>query len=1408
MKVKRQNHSVLFRGMVLAIAFAMAILCAPIDGLIALASLNEYTDYSYMTIGRAQEEVSTTVTKGQNFVIPNAYIGGSNTFKVGKVADGTELQSGVKLESSKVTVSYSSYTLENYTDEVTEETDLTNKVVVTAEANNYGYFVADRIGVYTITYSYTYKAEDTNKTYTNSYELKVNSELAGASINFEDNDSKIFPSVIDLALAKSGETYRNLNLPTPTLTDENGEEIEDVQYVTSKDQITADHKHYVVVTANGGVNGKAVSLSNENGDIYISGDVFKSAQYGAGKYTIRYAYYFDGNFVVSTTKSTQVYSEDNKYYTDYQLKLELASDWTDNGQTGVESKLPTATGVTSKDSKPASENVAVSYTVKVFYKATNSDKSYELISADEYNTEDETVVLADGTLADATKFKPLKDGWYTFVYTIKDFYGNEVSSSKGVYEFANIKDEQNPTPVVYDASNTDTDTKYEDVSYKLATRSVPNSVIVYAIGIDDNVSKAGDEGVVLTRKIMTDDTVSKLTISDYNEYNLVFNYRNTTSAAYTNLLTNNYLIRKQAGTINSDTGMLTWLKNNGYLIVVDNANAETIYNIFNSDSNNFFANVDAVKDAEDKLAAAKAWFKTAEAKAAGFAYIDVDETFGAYSSDNGMGTGQYYIHYIAKDAAGNEKDVSKSMYIGSYEDNDAPEIKFGTTLSDSYLPNATISFDVPSASDNYDTNMLVKTMYRYLDKDGNAVTVRNKDEEKISTEDLTELWADLDGVRADGELVTKTYAKYHQAGSDDGYVDLTDKSASSYKINLEEAGSKAVTLQIVSYTYDDKGNAAIYGETINISNTTDNAAPKLKEVVTNDDAFVSEYQQGQEIELPSMVVLDDAVAYMSFDVNVYYVNGDVRTRVATYDYSSKREVLSKTGAGRFTVNAGKFVASFAGKYEVSISVKDSKNNTVVSFVNYDVKARTIIQPPVINTSLESKTVELDGDSNYDPETGIEIPTPSVSYQIPNSVTYDLFSENESEYADTDFVVKGVDQNGKATNASVTFGTVGGAFKPEAVGEYSIRYTVNLTVYNHKVFSYKEMTCDIDSETYDEGGYYVFSNNEATANVVLNENGEYEVVVDGASYIVKKVDGVAKIYDASSGDEFTSIGSSSALYGVDFDSWFDNLKNYTLNSDVYTIIVKDTKGPEIIDYDYVDIISSEEIAATDGYKLKIYKIESSEEIGDSSKVVISWKLANGETGSYTFGKLMEDKEYTIKANGGNVLDGTYTITYTVYDQNGNYSTKAYTIAVGDNEPPVLTFDDDFVEDKYTIGSELKIDLTKIHCSDNRPFQDGAKPVVTLTNTSTSAEIEETQVGDTMVYKMETVGTYTLTVEIEDAVGNKTTKTFSIEVTAKDKNTVSTYKVVGTILIVISVLVLVGVIVYFVVSKVKLDKELKK
>ena len=148
-------------------------------------------------------------------------------------------------------------------------------------------------------------------------------------------------------------------------------------------------------------------------------------------------------------------------------------------------------------------------------------------------------------------------------------------------------------------------------------------------------------------------------------------------------------------------------------------------------------------------------------------------TDGNYTFEGLKDSTYYDILISAKDAAGNETDITKSMYVGSYEDNDVPTIKFGTTLADSYLPNAKVTFDVPTATDNYDTNMLVKTMYRYLDSEGNVIQVNDKDSNVLSNNDLDELWADIANVGVDGKLLTETYAKYHNSTSEanDGYID-------------------------------------------------------------------------------------------------------------------------------------------------------------------------------------------------------------------------------------------------------------------------------------------------------------------------------------------------------------------------------------------------------------------------------------------------------------------------------------------------------------------------------------------------------------------------------------------------------------------------------------------------------------
>ena len=76
-----------------------------------------------------------------------------------------------------------------------------------------------------------------------------------------------------------------------------------------------------------------------------------------------------------------------------------------------------------------------------------------------------------------------------------------------------------------------------------------------------------------------------------------------------------------------------------------------------------------------------------------------------------------------------------------------------------------------------------------------------------------------------------------------------------------------------------------------------------------------------------------------------------------------------------------------------------------------------------------------------------------------------------------------------------------------------------------------------------------------------------------------------------------------------------------------------------------------------------------------------------------------------------------------------------------------------------------------------------------------------------YDIETAGEYTVTFSIEDENGNVGTYERTFTVNAPSNEGLSQTEVIGTVLIVVAVLVLGGVIVYFVVSKKKLDRMYK-
>ena len=1454
MKLKRKNRSVLFRGLVLGMAMAFTVLCFPVNELAASAkTLDNFTDYTFMTIGTKKEAVETVVNKGATYVAPKAYIGGDKNRAVGTSISDKDLSAGVKLLSSKVTVKYSSEIVGEVVDGTPKEGG-----AVTVSSDGNAQFKAERVGSYTVTYSYTYTVKGVE--YTNSYDMTVTSEITDADINFEDNQKVFLPSILDLKLAEKNGIYKDMYIPMPELLDDKGDEVdttsEDFEFITERAKL-GDKKQQLLIEVSSTANGKvAVSGDAETG-FYLAGSVFDendpenpgTKKAVAGKYTVTYSYYENGNFVASTTKTTQVYAKSDAHYKDYSLRLKLNSDFVDNGQTGVESSLPTASGVTSTSTTPKSEAVDIYYTVSVYYKTSTG--SYKLIDADKYNAtvkeDEDKIVNEDGTLVNPTKFKPLDDGYYSFVYEAYDYYydaaaGKNASVNKNHYfktdlgsnEFKNIKDEKDPTPVVYEATK-DGSLDGVDASSKMATRANAESVVIYAIGIDDNVSKAGEEGVVLTRKIMTDETVSKITLSstdarDLSSYNLIFNYAGKFDSKATEknygrigLKNNNYLIRhrmEKESVADTEEETLAWLLENKYLIVVDNKNAGRLYENF-KDSGIFDATVTDEKTAFE-------WFKSDDAFAKGFAYINCDQTFGSSAAiSGGMGVGQYYIHYVAKDAAGNETDIYKRLYVRDYEDKKSPDITFSTTLKDSYMPNSKITFNAPTATDEIDENMTTHVMYRYLTKSGDVLEVVDKKDNVVSKNNLVDLWQHLgtdpdgEGVRDDNNtLLTEKYKAYH-TDEKDGYVDITDAKASSFTIDLSEVEG-AAKLQIVVYTYDDAGNPMLHAQTIDINNIQDEFPPQLLGVSSVGKDFVNKFEQHATIALPKVTVADDAVSYVTSEINVDRIEDGERYSYPVREINVDRE--NHEGSGKYIVDAGNFVAAESGDYQVSIAVKDANNKTIVVFANYKVDPRAIVQDPVINSTLTSQEVELDDK----PE--IEIPAPTVSFELGDSTTYDVKDEN----TDKTYVVRGLNADGKATNWTTNNEEAkNDVFRPTKVGKFEIKYSVKLEAYNQKVFSYVEMNAPTydpnkDETVYADAGYYT-RNGVSGVQVTFGKNGEHQIKDGTNYYVVKNVDGEITFYRASSDfvikEKIAQADmSNTSLKSIDFTQWFKDLRVYNLESETYTITVNDTKGPKLINYDYSD----QEFMTVEEFKakgIKIYGLQASDDIDASkSEIRISWKRANGtaagDTGSTTYQKADALKDNTFKSSASN-LNGKYTITYEAYDFNGNKSNATYTISVGDNEAPTIKLPENFVKSNYGLKDKLVIDTKDIKISDNNPLPPDTQPKIKLVNTSkNNEEVKYTKQDYTengkiySKYIFESFedygeGNYTLTIEVEDGVGHVTVNDeCKFTVSSKTKSTTETYKVVGTVLIVISVLVLAGVIIYFIVSKVKLDKELKK
>lgn len=774
----------------------------------------------------------------------------------------------------------------------------------------------------------------------------------------------------------------------------------------------------------------------------------------------------------------------------------------------------------------------------------------------------------------------------------------------------------------------------------------------------------------------------------------------------------------------------------------------------------------------------------------GYAYIDATTTSDLMLKGDSSGR-TYTIVYSAEDAAGNastQLSYSMSVMSGEFEDTVAPEVTFVSNLKNSYRTNSTISFEAPSASDDADTRMNVVTEYKY-----NTESTWRTFEDKKYTIDLSEV----------EELIA--------------------------------AGETPTSLTIRAYAVDDYGNRGEWSKDIAIVDVKDTRVPTIISEVYN-TPNTSVIEQNTEIVLPTIKLKDDNVNYLNAEVYVNRVDGDKTTAISVY---GKNEVKN-TLLGVYTLQAGKVVASYPGKYQVKVVITDAGNNQITTFYNYEVEGKVIVEDPVITgigTTLGSSGVGEVGEA-------VDLGTPAIDFTI-NNETHGVFGVKDDDSKSAfNYNIKVVND---APSAYKFNENEENTFTAYETGYYKLQYFVKLSVYNKTLFEVNEAgTAVVEKST--SNAVYPLANGdfmivgETTVKYAKNVEDKYLVYDLSSNFehdaIGIKVSGTKYYLDLADKVELVAPNGQKANFAVDADSntitinttdvvvspsrlEMDDYIAYNLTSQVLTLEVKDTKAPVMLtEYNYPTTANVNDV-------IQIQKVEAKDASAkgiDLAKSYVIVSIKGGNTSyskQYYLNKWTEESDYD--AATGNIKykvtnDGNCTITYYIYDHAGNVnSEKSYKIAVGDCEPPTVTVAKNIVKEKYSLSefsetNPLVLDFSKISFSDKKTGEAALKETikVVLKNTTTGKEVENKGDAAANIYRFvpTEVGTYEISISVTDEAGWTTTNTdTTFEISEKAEKGTEVFEVVGKVLIVVAVAILTAVVTYFVVSAVKRNKKAK-
>ncbi|MBE7082619.1 MAG: hypothetical protein E7378_02985 [Clostridiales bacterium] len=753
--------------------------------------------------------------------------------------------------------------------------------------------------------------------------------------------------------------------------------------------------------------------------------------------------------------------------------------------------------------------------------------------------------------------------------------------------------------------------------------------------------------------------------------------------------------------------------------------------------------------------------------------------------------GSYRVEYIVKDALGNQPQQAASFIIDNVVDNLAP------------TPIVVGAYDIANAAGLKDESHALKSIFGMND---NGVYIKAMYAEDLGTKDYADYTFER---RIENSSREEIYKHVGDANKEIVFNYTGDALDAEKYITVSQDEKKLSDgTYYVYYTVTDAQNNKqsvsykfVVDDDFDWKGENDN---EIKPTVEFNDTFYSSMEAGEKITFGKVTASDEKDARPLTEVFYQYKVGGTYQEAVILELNEDDKYVIYTKNNEEAKEAGVVVPE--GVEAVKITAKATNDGGKFTEVSEEIEIYSE------KTGEATPTIYSVGTVTNNLVQGQEIQIPEVVFQ---DGADDLNGLNASitvtcKTADGETISYEA-RNAVAIRTGNYYYYSGAKFVAATAGEYQVavkatdaagnvvikffNYTVNSANYTAALRFANLGLSDTDMELGDTYKLVI-------AQITGENSGDY-------TYEVRCVEGPTGAYLTNSEFKPTKVGTYKLRYVMLKKADATEVES---EAKEFTITVKDTKGPQL----NLQWMSEGKVirpAYAKGTKLLLPKFSASDVSGiDTEKSNIN--ISSNKTNKTIKYKDMNGKdkndvpnmEYTFNYNA------EYTITYTAYDLEGNSSKIVKTIKIGDLVAPVLVVDDDITNNiELKLNSEFTIDLSEsakyITAHDEKDTE--------LTKADVRVElwlagVKQDKVASTdtsVTYKFDKAGEYELKFILEDDANNKTEVVKTLTIKEETKESMSTQEKIGAILIAVSVVVLAGVVVYFIVSKRKMDKIYK-